>query len=331
VRTPTDNVVGLIKAGAANKLPGVLVIGAHVDHLGMGGGSNALDPKVHEVHNGADDNASGVAALLEVARALGAKKGELQRDVYVIAFSGEEEGDLGSAQFVRAPSTKEPIIAMLNMDMVGRMRNNQLHVNGAESAKEWHTLVDPACDAARVVCTVGGSGYGPSDHMAFYVAGIPVLFFFTGNHLDYHTATDDADKINSVGGARVAMIVADIALALAKRGDALTFVKAPPTTMQGDVRRVGASLGTVPSYSEDPNQPPGVVLADVVPDGAAAKAGLKGGDRIVMIGTVEIRNINDLMFVLQTAKPGTDVKVTFVRENKHQTVTATYGVPRGRK
>jgi S1-C subfamily serine protease len=101
--------------------------------------------------------------------------------------------------------------------------------------------------------------------------------------------------------------------------------------MGGDLRRVGASLGTVPSYSEDPNQPPGVILADVVPDGAAAKAGLKGGDRIVMIGTVEIRNINDLMFVLQTAKPGTDVKVTFVRENKHQTVTATYGVPRGRK
>ncbi|HUS28523.1 MAG TPA: M20/M25/M40 family metallo-hydrolase [Kofleriaceae bacterium] len=331
VRTPTDNVVGLIKAGAANKLPGVIVIGAHVDHLGMGGGSNALDPKVHAVHNGADDNASGVAALLEVAAALGTKRAELQRDVYVVAFSGEEEGDLGSAQFVRNPPTKEPVVAMLNMDMVGRMRNNQLHVNGAESAKEWHTLVDPACDAARVVCTVGGSGYGPSDHMAFYVAGIPVLFFFTGNHLDYHTATDDADKINSVGGARVAMIVTDIAMQLAKRADALTFVKAPPTTMQGDVRRVGASLGTVPSYSEDPNQPPGVILADVVPDGAAAKAGMKGGDRITQIGTVEIRNINDLMFVLQTAKPGTDVKVTFVRDGKHQTVTATYGVPRGRK
>ncbi|HTL36858.1 MAG TPA: M20/M25/M40 family metallo-hydrolase, partial [Kofleriaceae bacterium] len=221
VRTPTDNVVGIIKAGAANKLPGVIVIGAHVDHLGMGGGSNALDPKVHAVHNGADDNASGVAALLEVAATLGAKKAELQRDVYVIAFSGEEEGDLGSAQFVRNPPTKEPITAMLNMDMVGRMRNNQLHVNGGESAKEWHTLVDPACDAARVVCTVGGSGYGPSDHMAFYVAGIPVLFFFTGNHLDYHTATDDTDKINSAGGARVALIVADVAAKLVARGEAL--------------------------------------------------------------------------------------------------------------
>jgi C-terminal processing protease CtpA/Prc len=211
------------------------------------------------------------------------------------------------------------------------MRNNQLHVNGAESAKEWQALVNPACEASRISCTVGGSGYGPSDHMAFYVAGIPVLFFFTGNHLDYHTATDDAEKINAVGGARVATIVADVAMQLSKRADKLTYVKAAPTTMQGDVRRVGASLGTVPSYSEDPNQPPGVVLADVVPEGAAAKAGLKGGDRIVQIGTIEIRNINDLMFVLQSAKPGTDVKVTYVRDGKHQTVTATYGVPRGRK
>jgi Tol biopolymer transport system component len=331
VRTPTDNVVGVIRGGAANKLPGVLVIGAHVDHLGMGGGTNALDPKVHAPHNGADDNASGVAALLEVASTLAAHAAELQRDVYVVAFSGEEEGDLGSAQFVRAPPYKEPVVAMLNMDMVGRMRGNTLHVNGAESAKEWLQLVQPACEAARVDCTIGGSGYGPSDHMAFYVAGIPVLFFFTGNHLDYHTATDDADKINAAGGARVAMIVADIATKLASRSEALTYVKAPPTTIGGDLRRAGASLGTVPSYGEDPNQPPGVVLSDVVPDGPAAKAGLKGGDRIVKVGTVEIRNINDLMFVLQTAKPGTDVKVTVIRDGKPQTITATYGVPHSRR
>ncbi|MDB4956577.1 MAG: peptidase [Myxococcales bacterium] len=330
-RTPTDNVIGVIHAGAANKQPGVLVIGAHLDHLGMGGGGSALDPKVHAVHNGADDNASGVAALLEVARILGPRKAELQRDVYLVAFSGEEEGDLGSAYFVKNPPVQQPIVAMLNMDMVGRMRGNHLSVNGGESAKEWRELVEPACAAARVSCTIGGSGYGPSDHMAFYVANIPVLFFFTGNHLDYHTATDDAEKINSAGGARVAMIVADVALATANRGAALSYVKAPPEMSGGDVRRQGASLGTVPSYSEDPNQPPGVQLSDVVPEGAAAKAGLKGGDRIIAVGTVEIRNINDLMFVLQAAKPGTDVKVTFVRDGKQQTVNATYGAPRGKR
>jgi Tol biopolymer transport system component len=330
VYSKTSNIIGVLKAGG-QKLPGVLVIGAHVDHLGMGGGSNALDPKVHAVHNGADDNASGVAALLEAARSLAAKKGELRRDVYFVAFSGEEEGDLGSSHFVTEWKGAEPIIAMLNMDMVGRMRGNQLHVNGGESAKEWRELVQPACDAARVDCSIGGSGYGPSDHMAFYVAGIPVLFFFTGNHLDYHTATDDADKINAAGGARVAMIVSDVAEKVANREATLTYVKAPPEMTGGDLRRVGASLGTVPSYDEDPSAPSGVLLSDVVPDGAAQKAGLKGGDRIIKIGTVDIRNVNDLMYVLQAAKPGTEVPILYLRNGKRETVTATYGAPRSRK
>ena len=331
VRTPTDNVIGVIHAGAAQKLPGSIVIGAHIDHLGMGGGSNALDPKVHAVHNGADDNASGVGALLEVAKRLVKERTSLQRDIYFVAFSGEEEGDLGSDYFVKHLPFTGPIAAMLNMDMVGRMRGNHLSVNGGESAKEWNELVQPACAAARVECTIGGSGYGPSDHMPFYIAGSPVLFFFTGSHSDYHTATDDADKINAAGGARVALIVGDVARAVANRTDGLTYVKAPPEHTFGDVRHTGASLGTVPSYSEDPNQPPGVILSDVIPEGAAAKAGLKGGDRIIRVGTVDIRSINDLMFVLQSAKPGTDTKIVFVRDGKEQTAPATFGVPRGKR
>jgi Tol biopolymer transport system component/acetylornithine deacetylase/succinyl-diaminopimelate desuccinylase-like protein len=329
-RTPTENVVGVIRAGAAQRQPGVVVVGAHLDHLGMGGGWNALDPKVHAVHNGADDNASGVAALLEVARALAANKQQLSRDVYVVAFSGEEEGDLGSDFFVKHLPA-QPVVAMVNMDMVGRMRNDHLIVNGAESAKEWRALVEPACQAARVDCTIGGSGYGPSDQMSFYVAGIPVLFLFTGSHLDYHTATDDSDKINATGGTRAAQIASEVALAVANRGAPLTYVKSPPEPAGGDVRHVGASLGTVPSYSDDPNQPPGVTLSDVVPDGPAAKAGLHGGDRLVQVGSVEIRSINDLMFVLQTAKPGTETQLVYVRDGKRQTATATFGAPRGRR
>ncbi len=331
VRTKTANLIGVIRGGAPAKLPGVVVIGAHIDHLGMGGGTSALDPNVHAVHNGADDNASGVAALVEVARGLALRKAELQRDVYIVAFSGEEMGDLGSQYYVKNPPTKDPVFAMLNMDMVGRMRMGQLHVNGGESAKEWRQLVEPACSAARVECSIGGSGYGPSDHMPFYVAGVPVLFFFTGNHLDYHTAADDADKINAAGGARVAMIATDVAIATAN-AKTLTYVKSAPESMGvGDVRRRGASLGTVPSYNEDPNQPKGVVLSDVIPDGAAAKAGLKGGDRITQIGTTEISNVNDLMYVLETAKPGTTVKITYVRNNKTETATATFGTPRSRR
>ncbi|HEU0032084.1 MAG TPA: M20/M25/M40 family metallo-hydrolase [Kofleriaceae bacterium] len=331
VRTKTANLVGVIKAGAPKKLPGVVVIGAHLDHLGMGGGPSALDPTVNAVHNGADDNASGVAALLEVAATLAAKKAELQRDVYIVAFSAEEMGALGSEYYVKHKPTKDPIVAMLNMDMVGRMKMSKLHVNGGDSAKEWKELVEPVCTAERIDCTIGGSGYGPSDHMPFYISGVPVLFMFTGSHREYHTANDDASLINAIGGAKVAAITSQVALAVANRPGKLTYVKSAPEPMGGDARRRGASLGTVPSYSEEPNQPKGMVIADVVPDGPAAKAGLKAGDRIIHIGTAEIASVSDLMFVLEQAKPGQQVQVTFVRDGKTQTVTATYGVPRSRR
>ncbi|MGE0549852.1 MAG: M20/M25/M40 family metallo-hydrolase [Kofleriaceae bacterium] len=330
VRTKTANLVGVIRAGGA-KQPGVVVVGAHIDHLGMGG-PNALDPSVKAVHNGADDNASGIAALVEVADQLSKRKAELARDVYIVAFSAEEMGVLGSNYFVKHPPTKDPMVAMVNMDMVGRMRMSQLHVNGADSAKEWKEIVGPACTNAKLLCTIGGSGYGPSDHMPFYIAGVPVVFMFTGNHRDYHTATDDTARINAIGIAQVASVATEVAFNVATRAGTLTYVKAPPEAAPGgDMRRRGASLGTVPSYSEDPNQPKGVLLSDVVPDGAAYKAGLKGGDLITQIGTTEIANVKDLMFVLGNAKPGEATTITYVRDGKTHTVNATYGAPRGKR
>jgi Tol biopolymer transport system component/membrane-associated protease RseP (regulator of RpoE activity) len=326
-RTETGNVIGVFRAGGGARLPGVIVVGAHVDHLGMGGGTSALDPQVNAVHNGADDNASGVAGLLEVARIVVAHSGDLVHDVYFIAFSGEEMGDLGSEYYVKHPVTPEPVVAMINMDMIGRMKMNKLYINGGDSAKEWRDLVAPACEVERVDCQIGGSGYGPSDHMPFYAAGSPVLFFFTGSHSEYHTASDDADKINSIGGAKAAAVAGAATLAVG-RTRALTYVKAPPEPMGGDVARRGASLGTVPSYDEDPSRPKGLVLSDVVPGGAAAKAGLKGGDRITQIDTHEIANAADLMFVLTMSKPGQDAKITYVRDGKTFTVTATFGKPR---
>ncbi len=330
VRTKTANVIGVIRAGAATKLPGVVVVGAHLDHLGMGGPS-ALDQSTVAVHNGADDNASGVAGLLEVAHVLGAKKSELQRDVYFIAFSAEEMGTLGSEYYVKNPVTKEPMVAMLNMDMIGRMKMNQLFVNGGDSAKEWKEMVEPICKTHKVECTIGGSGYGPSDHMPFYIANVPVLFMFTGTHREYHTAKDDSPLINAAGGAKVAAITADTAIAVANHPGNLSYVKAAPEPQGGDVRRRGASLGTVPSYGNDPNQPKGMILSDVVPEGPAAKAGLKAGDRIIQLGGTEIASVADLMIVLEQAKPGQTVTITFVRDNKIQQATATYGTPRGRR
>ncbi len=331
VRAKTQNVVGVLRAGAATKLPGIVVVGAHLDHLGQGGPS-ALDPGTQAPHNGADDNASGVAGLIEVARTMAAKKSELQRDVYFVAFSAEEMGTLGSEHYVKNPPSKEPIVAMLNMDMIGRMKMNELFVNGGDSAKEWKELVEPICAAQKVSCTVAGSGYGPSDHMPFYIAGTPVLFMFTGSHREYHTAKDDSDLINAIGGARVAAITAEIGIKLAMRPGTLSYVKAAPEApMGGDVRRRGASLGTVPGYANDPNAPKGMTVSDVVPDGPAAKAGLKAGDRIIQLNTAEIASVADLMIVLEQAKPGTEVKVTFVRDGKIMQVTATYGMPRGRR
>ena len=332
VRTKTANVVGVLRAGAAKKQPGVVVLGAHIDHLGWGGGPNALDPNTKAVHNGADDNASGIAALIETAQLLAAQKATLARDIYFVAFSAEEMGALGAFHFTKKPPTKDPIIAMLNMDMVGRMKMNHVHVNGGDSAKEWKELVQPLCDAKRVHCSIGGSGYGPSDHMPFYIAGVPVLFFFTGSHREYHTAKDDAHLINAVGGARIASLVADTAAAVANRAGKLAYVKsAPDTPMGGDVRRRGASLGTVPSYSEDPNAAKGVVLSDVIPGGAAAQAGLKAGDRIIQIGTHEIANVRDLMFVLEQSKPGEQTTIVYVRGGKQASVNATFGTPKGRR
>jgi membrane-associated protease RseP (regulator of RpoE activity) len=212
------------------------------------------------------------------------------------------------------------------------MKMNKLSVNGGDSAKEWKDIVAPICASAKVDCSIAGSGYGPSDHMPFYIAGVPVLFFFTGSHGQYHTVADDAHLINAAGGAKVASIAAQSALAVANRAEQLTYVKtASDMPMGGDARRAGASLGTVPSYGDEPNAPKGMVISDVTPGGPAAKAGLKGGDRIIAVGTHEIATVADLMFVLRKEKPGTPTTITFVRDGKTQTVTATFAAPAGRR
>ena len=328
VKATTENVVGVLRAGAASRQSGALVIGAHLDHLGMGGlGSGALDPD-HAVHNGADDNASGIAAMIEAARLLAAKQGELSRDVYFVAFSGEEMGLLGSNHFVAHPPYEGAAVAMINMDMVGRLRENLVQVLGAESAAEWAAVMEPLCAKLRLGCHFAGSGYGPSDHMAFYMAGSPVVHLFTGGHLQYHRATDDAGMINAAGVARIAALVADTAVALAA-APKLTYKKVAAPPAMGDMPIRGAALGTIPSYGDE-GKIPGVLLADVVPGGPAAKAGLRAGDRITKIGVTDVRNVQDLMLVLGEAVPGQEATVLFLRDGKPQSVQATFSAPRAR-
>jgi Iap family predicted aminopeptidase len=326
-KKPAYNIIGKIEATGSGKLPGAVVIGAHYDHLGMGQ-TGSLSPDVVAVHNGADDNASGVATLLEVGRVLVARRAELKRDVYLVAFSGEELGVLGSSYFVSHPPTGlaiADVVAMLNMDMVGRLRMNRLTVLGGESADEWPQLVNGACTAHRVDCTVNGSGYGPSDHTPFYAAKVPVLHFFSGAHADYHKPTDDASLINAAGMGQIALVVADVAIATAARAARLTLKATDAPPPDGDRRSYGASLGTVPDYSGPPSGKSGVLLAAVRPGSAAEKAGMQRGDLLIGIGSHEIRTIEDFMFVLRNAKPGEKSKVTVERDGKKVTLDVTFG------
>ncbi len=326
---PADNVVGVVRAGAAERLPGAVLVGAHYDHLGMGGRSS-LEPDKHEVHNGADDNASGTAALVEVARQLASRRAELRRDVWIVAFSGEEEGTIGSTAFTRNPPgglRLEDLAGMLNMDMVGRLREGRLAVLGGDSAAEWQDLVAPVCAAAQLTCTTEGDGYGASDQTPFYAAGVPVLHFFSGTHADYHKTSDDADKIEAAGGARVAGVVAEVAVSLAGRPERLTYKSVPGPGPKGDPRAAGASLGTVPDYAGDGR--PGVLLAGVRPGSAAEKGGLQRGDLVVEIGGSPIRDIHDLMYVLRRAKAGETAKVVVDRGGEKVELSVTFDASRG--
>jgi hypothetical protein len=324
------NVAGRIVAEAKDKLPGAIVVGAHYDHLGRGG-RHSLAPHADEPHVGADDNASGAATLLEVARELAAKKTELRRDVIVVAFSGEEAGVLGSAHFVhkwleRTKSKKlGDVYAMLNMDMVGRMRDNRLQVLGAETAGEWRDLIDASCGAAKVSCAASGDGYGPSDQINFFSAGVPVLHFFTGTHSDYHKPSDTADKINAAGAMQTGKICASLAIAASKREAALTFKPdADGPAPRGDMRSFNASLGTIPDYGGPPNGKKGVLLAGVRAGGGAEKGGMKKGDILVKLGASEIASVEDLMFVLNAHKPGETVPAVVLRDGKEVKLEVTF-------
>ncbi len=320
-----SNIVGRITAGG-QRLPGAVLLGAHYDHLGFGP-EGSLAPESHAPHNGADDNASGTAALMEAARLLMARRQELNRDVFFVAFTAEESGLLGSTQITREPppgAAPEALMAMLNMDMVGRLRNNQVAVLGSESAAEWSALVEPLCDELKIGCQLGGDGYGPSDQTPFYAAGVPVLHFFTGAHEDYHKPTDDVSGINAEGGARIAELVANLTVELTHL-DALTYqqVEAPPP--RGDIRGYGASLGTIPDYTGAPADQPGMVLAGVVAGGPADRAGLERGDRIVELAGREVRDIYDLMYVLREVKPGEESTVVVERGSSRLTRSVTFG------
>ncbi len=320
------NVMGRIPGNG--EFDGVIVIGAHYDHLGFGD-DGSLEPDSRAIHNGADDNASGTAALLEVARQMIERRGQLKRDVVFMAFSAEERGLVGASNIVRRPPEGlviESIVAMINMDMVGRLRDDKLSVLGGDSAEEWDDLVGPLCEHYGFECTVGGDGFGSSDQSAFFAADVPVLHFFTGTHSEYHKPSDDANLINAEGGARTAWLVSDVASTVANREGELTLVK----TSDGPQRRMAlkARLGTIPDYAGPADGSPGLLLSDVRPESPAEEAGLQRGDIIVQIGDMEIASVQDYMVVLSESNPGDTAPVIVIRDGERVEMQVTFGAPR---
>jgi hypothetical protein len=319
-----QNVVGIL-VGSDPRLAGqYIVIGAHYDHLGLGG-RGSLDPDSTGVtHNGADDNASGVVALLEAARRLSLARPA--RSVLFIAFGGEEHGLLGSAAYVKDPAVpNDSLVAMLNFDMVGRLRDNRLVAYGVETATEWRPLLDSLNASAGFTLLAQGDGYGASDHTSFTVAKRPVLHFFTGTHEDYHRTTDDWEKINLAGIERIAAFASNVTRAVGNRGGGLSFVDLPPPPSPAGGGRsggYGAYLGTIPDMTENPG---GVRISGARGGSPAEKAGLKAGDIIVKIGTHDVPDLQAMTDALRAYQPGEEIEIVVKRDGQPQTLKVLLG------
>ena len=320
----TRNVIAVIPGTSPARRGEVVIVGAHYDHLGAGG-FGALDPdSTGRVHNGADDNASGTAALLEIGRALAARKPA--RTIVLVAFSAEELGTLGSSYYVQhaTPQPIDSLYAMVNLDMVGRLRNGRLSALGAATAREFPALLDSLNTPTRFDLRASGDGWGPSDHAVFFATRRPVLHFFTDLHDDYHRSTDDWEKLNVSGIAEIARFVADLAWSLANRPGPLTFVDAPRPQATTGGSGYGAYLGTIPDMTGG-GVSDGVRITGVRAGSPAEQAGLKGGDVITAIGDKRVANLYDMTDALRSRRPGDTVVVVMRRDGVEQRATAILG------
>lgn len=352
------NVVGIVNGSDPVLKNETIVIGAHYDHLGRGG-EGSLAPRAGDIHHGADDNASGTAGLLELARIFASAEGPRpRRTIVFIAFSGEEEGLLGSNYYVNHPlKPLENTVAMINMDMIGRMKNNKLVVGGVGTAEGLKDLVNrsnsddvftPTSASNPVQAITRGSnetpvfatndelvgslkshqafdltlsedGFGPSDHSSFYAKKVPVLFLWTGTHEDYHKPSDTADKINYVDEAQILGFVERIVRGIDANNARPAYTVAKNES-QGRTTGFRVYLGTIPNYADSGD---GLLLDGVRDDSPAAKAGIKAGDRIVKLAGREVRNVYDYTYALGEMKAGQEYEVELVRGGERIKVKLT--------
>jgi Zn-dependent M28 family amino/carboxypeptidase len=322
------NVVACVP-GVGDRKDEYIVVGAHYDHLGRGETGTLSLATRNQIHNGADDNASGTAAMLQLARRFAAR--QPARTIVFCAFTGEERGLLGSAQFVNNPPIPlDKIVAMLNLDMVGRLQGETLEIGGTGTAAEFDAIV-AASDAESPLKVksagemVGGrGGLGPSDHASFAAKKIPVIFIWTGTHVDYHRPTDDVEKINFNGMARILDVCDDVVERLATM-PRTQYVDKYDRSMGFASGGPRVRLGIMPDYSFEDK---GVKVSSTFPDTPAAKAGIKEGDIIVQFGQMQIESMQDYMDALGNQKPGDTVKLSVMRDGKRLEFQATLGSPR---
>ena len=315
-RATVDNVLAWLP-GQTNEY---VIIGAHYDHLGRGNFDSLAPSQIGQIHPGADDNASGTAGVLELARLLAPQRGKLKRSILFMDFAGEELGLLGSAEWVKEPTRPlAKAVAMINMDMIGRIKDDKVYIGGVGTGSTLKAVLDQAQKEAPFKIEYSAGGYSSSDHTSFVTKKIPVLFFFSGLHSDYHKPSDTWDKINGPSAARLLDMVESVALQLANSDQPPAFqVVAEEKPIAGGGGGYGPYFGSVPDFGQVEN---GVKFSDVRPNSPAAKAGLKAGDILVQFGDKPIKNLYDFTDALRRSKIGDVVEVKVLRDG--QPVTAS--------
>lgn len=323
VEGKTSNVIGVIEGSDPQLRAEYIVLGAHYDHLGLGGSESLAAKPEGSIHHGADDNASGTSALIELARVLSLQRANIKRSVIFMAFGAEEIGLLGSAAYTKNPVVPlASTVAMFNMDMVGRLREGALTVGGVGTSPIWKPLLEKLnapteggssnAGVPRFKLSFNQDGFGPSDHQSFYVRDIPVLFFFTGTHDDYHKPSDTAEKINTEGIRQIAEFVREIATTVANEPQRIAFTRVQ-TQQRATGRGFRISLGTVPNYSDQDN---GLKLDGVRAGSPAEKTGLRAGDVVIKLAHIQIKNVYDYTYALGELKAGEEVDVVIRRDGQ---------------
>ena len=326
VRRPVRNVIGVLKGSTPSLQSEAVIVGAHYDHLGRSGRFSMSQNTTGQIHHGADDNASGTAAVIEMAKAAAEARGEFGRSVLFMTFAGEEHGLLGSSYFVNHPTIAlDKTIAMINLDMVGRA-GGRIMVDGLANAPalEDDLKAAEAVSSLKLRALRGGPGAGASDDATFLLRKIPSINFFSGFHSDYHRPSDTWDKIDAAGGAAVADLALALARQLANRAERPPFVETVQEQDPHSSGNVGAVSGYGPYFGSVPdfaNEGQGVKFAEVRSGSPAAKAGLKGGDVMIAFAGSPIKTLYDFTFALREKKPGDRVEVVVLRAGKEVKVS----------